>query len=328
MDQRPVAGVLLGGTSPEREVSLASGEAVAAALETEGWHVRRYDYGAGGEDQYGELSARLEHAVTEGPLADAEVVFIVLHGGAGEDGRVQGWFEMAGIPYAGTGVLGSAASMDKWITKSLAREVGIAVPGGVLWHRGEQVAVEVIEADWGARLGWPLVIKPVDGGSTVGLTIAQSVDEVPDALALAGRFSQTVLVEEYIPGREVTVAVLGDDALPVIEIIPSHGIYDYECKYTAGMSSYICPAELPADVTRDLQDAALTMFRALHHRDFSRIDFRMTEDLAFYLLEGNTLPGFTSTSLVPKAAAAAGIEFGELCSRIVGSAINREVALR
>lgn len=328
MGQRPVVGVLLGGTSPEREVSLASGEAVAAALETEGWSVRQYDYGTGEQERHGELSARLEYAVTTGPFADVEVVFIVLHGGAGEDGRVQSWFEMAGIPYAGTGVLGSTVSMDKWVTKALAREAGVAVPAGVLWHRGEQIAEQVIEADWGARLGWPLVIKPVDQGSTVGLTIARSVEEVPDALALAGGYSQTVLVEEYIPGREVTVAVLGDEALPVIEIIPSHGIYDYECKYTPGMSSYICPAELPADVTRNLQDAALTMFRALHHRDFSRIDFRMTEDYAFSLLEGNTLPGFTSTSLVPKAAAAVGIGFAELCSRIVGSAINREAALR
>ncbi len=328
MGPRPVVGVLLGGTSPEREVSLSSGEAVAAALETEGWSVRRYDYGSEGEERHGELSARLEYAVTTGPFADVEVVFIVLHGGAGEDGRVQGWFEMAGIPYAGTGVLGSTVSMDKWITKALAREAGVAVPDGVLWHRGEQIAEQVIEADWGARLGWPLVIKPVDQGSTVGLTIAHSVDEVPDALALAGGYGQTVLVEEYIPGREVTVAVLGDEALPVIEIIPSHGIYDYECKYTPGMSTYICPAELSADVTRNLQDAALTMFRALHHRDFSRIDFRMTEDFAFSLLEGNTIPGFTSTSLVPKAAAAVGIGFTELCSRIVGSAINREAALR
>lgn len=328
MSERPVTGVLLGGTSPEREVSLSSGEAVAAALAAAGWSVRQYDYGAEGEERHGELSARLEYAVTSGPFADVEVVFIVLHGGAGEDGRVQSWFEMAGIPYAGTGVLGSTVSMDKWVTKALAREAGIAVPAGALWRRGEQVAEQVIEADWGARLGWPLIIKPVDGGSTVGLTVARSAAEVPDALERAGEYSKVVLVEEYIPGREVTVAVLGDEALPVIEIIPSHGIYDYECKYTPGMSSYICPAELPGDVTRDLQDAALTMFQALHHRDFSRIDFRMTEDFSFYLLEGNTIPGFTATSLVPKAAAAVGVGFGELCTRIVESAINHKAAPR
>jgi D-alanine-D-alanine ligase len=137
-----------------------------------------------------------------------------------------------------------------------------------------------------------------------------------------------VLVEEYISGREMTVSMLGNEALPVIEIIPSHGIYDYECKYTPGMSDYVCPAEIPDDISLRLQDAALTMYGALHHRDFSRIDFRMTADHSCYLLEGNTLPGFTATSLVPKAAAAVGIEFGELCGRIIESAINRKAAPR
>jgi D-alanine-D-alanine ligase len=301
---------------------------VATALETAGWEVRRYDYGADGEEAHGDLSTRLEHAVTAGPLADVGVVFIVLHGGAGEDGRVQAWFEMAGLPYAGTGVLGSSMSMDKWVTKALAREAGVAVPAGVLWRRGEVISEEIIEADWGRRLNWPLVVKPVDQGSTVGLTIAAEAAEVPAALEFAAGFGDTVLVEEYIPGREVTVAMLGGEALPVIEIIPSHGIYDYECKYTPGLSTYVCPAELPAEVERGLQDAALVMYDALHHRDFSRIDFRMTEDHDFFLLEGNTLPGFTATSLVPKAAAAVGIGFGELCLRIVESAINRKAAPR
>jgi len=328
VSERPAVGVLLGGTSPEREVSLASGEAVAFALEESGREVRRYDYGAEGEEQYGDLSARLERAVTEGSLADAGVIFIVLHGGAGEDGRVQAWFEMAGLPYAGSGVLGSSVSMDKWVTKALAREAGVAVPAGELWRTGDRISEEIIEAGWGAVMGWPLVIKPVDQGSTMGLTIVEKAADVPAALELAGRFGETVLIEEYIPGREVTVSVLGTEALPVIEIIPSHGIYDYECKYTPGMSEYVCPAELPGDVTTSLQDAALTIFGALHHRDFSRIDFRLTDDSLFYLLEGNTLPGFTATSLVPKAAAAVGIGFEELCGRIVESALNRQAAPR
>ncbi len=323
-----MVGVLLGGTSSEREVSLASGEAVASALEASGWEVRRYDYGAEDEERHGDLSARLEKAVTTGPLAEAGVIFIVLHGGAGEDGRVQAWLEMAGLPYAGSGVLGSSVSMDKWITKSLAREAGVAVPAGALWRTGDPVPEEIIETGWGAEMGWPLVIKPVDQGSTMGLTIVESTDEVPAALELAARFGEMVLVEEFIPGREVTVSVLEEEALPVIEIIPSHGIYDYECKYTPGMSEYVCPAELSGEVTRDLQDAALMIYRALHHRDFSRIDFRLRDDSRFYLLEGNTLPGFTTTSLVPKAAAAVGIGFEDLCGRIIGSAVNRKAALR
>lgn len=324
MGGSPVVGVLLGGTSPEREVSLASGEAIAGALEAGGWTVCRYDYGAEEEEEHGTVTARLAHAVESGVLIEVDVVFVALHGGAGEDGRVQGFLEMAGLPYTGTGVLGSALSMNKWVTKSLARQAGIEVPGGRLWRRGDPVVENIIEADWGAAFGWPLVVKPVDQGSTVGFSLVDSVTGIADALESAAVFGEYVLVEEYIPGREVTVAVLGNEALPVVEIHPSHGIYDYECKYTAGMSSYSCPADLEEETAYRLQDTALKAFTVLHHRDFSRMDFRMTDNGTAYLLEGNTLPGFTSTSLVPKAAAAVGIGFEELCVQLVEAAIGRE----
>ncbi len=324
MSDRPVVGVLLGGTSPEREVSLSSGRAVAEALETEGFTIRQYDYGLPEEEVHGSVAARLHHALTDGEFAGVDLVFITLHGGAGEDGRVQGCLEMAGVPYTGTGVLGSALSMDKWVTKALVDRAGITVPEAWLWKIGEEIPENMVETELGALLGWPMVIKPVNQGSTVGFSIVESVDDVPAALELAARFGSQVLVEEFIAGREITVAVLQDEALPVIEIHPSHGVYDYECKYTDGMSEYSCPADLPEGVGTRLQMDALTVFEILHHRDFSRMDFRLAYDDTPYLLEGNTLPGFTSTSLVPKAAAAVGIGFGALCTRLVEAAIDRK----
>lgn len=324
MGNGKVVGVLLGGTSPEREVSLSSGTAVAEALEAEGWDVRRYDYGLPGEEKHGTVAARLLHALTEGEFTDVDLVFITLHGGAGEDGRVQSVLELAGMPYTGSGVLGSAVSMDKWISKSLFRQVGITTPEARIWTAGDQTPQNMIEADWGASLGWPLVVKPVNQGSTVGFSIVESAEDVPAALLEAAAFGGQVLIEEYIAGREVTVAMFEDQALPVIEIHPSHGVYDYECKYTQGMSEYTCPADLPDGVATKLQDDALKAFEVLHHRDFSRMDFRLSEDNVPYLLEGNTLPGFTATSLVPKAAAAVGIGFGELCTRLVKAAVGRQ----
>ncbi len=322
MSRAVCVGVLLGGISPEREVSLASGNAVSQALVEAGWDVCTYDYGAPGEEEHGPPAARLIRALTTGPLRDVRAVFIALHGGAGEDGRVQGLLEMAGMPYTGTGPLGSAVSMDKWITKTLVRREGIRVPEGRIQVRGAPAPPELRQA-WGRELGWPLVVKPADAGSTVGFSLVAHPEEVPAALEEAFSFSPRVLIEEYIPGREVTVAVLDSRALPVIEIIPSHAVYDYTCKYTTGMSSYVCPAELPDEVAGTLQAHALTAFRVLEHRDFSRLDFRLAPDATPYLLEGNTLPGLTGTSLVPKAAAASGISFAELCSRLVEAALRR-----
>jgi D-alanine-D-alanine ligase len=180
-----------------------------------------------------------------------------------------------------------------------------------------------VEGDWGASLGWPLVVKPADQGSTVGFSLVEDPANVPEALSEAARFGDRVLIEEYVAGRELTVAVVDNRALPVIEISPSHGVYDYECKYTPGMSSYECPADLPGETSLRLQEEALKAFTMLMHSDYSRMDFRLSEEGVPYLLEGNTLPGFTATSLVPKAAAAAGIEFGELCSLLVEASLKR-----
>jgi len=317
-----VVGVLLGGLSPEREVSLASGEAVAQALAEVGWSVRRYDHGLGSESD-ASVAERLLEALTDGPFADVEVVFNALHGGAGEDGRIQALFELAGIPYTGTGPLGSALSMDKWLTKLLARSAGVGVPDGVVWERRDPTSVTTLAAAWGTRLGWPLVVKPVDQGSTVGFSLVEEAEDLATALEAAAVFGTRVLVENFVPGREVTVAVVDNTALPVVEIVPSHGVYDYDCKYTPGLSSYHCPADLETGTVRELQTAALTMFEQLLNRDYSRMDFRLDPQGRPFLLEANTLPGFTSTSLVPKAAAAAGISFPGLCDRLVTAAMAR-----
>lgn len=322
---RPVVGVLLGGTSAEREVSLASGQAVATALEQGGYGVRSYDYGAAEEMARGSVINRLCHALREGSLADVEVAFPVLHGGAGEDGRVQGVLELAGLPYTGTGVIGSAMSMDKWVAKGVMAAAGIPVPEGILWAEPEPPPPAVID-QWGDALGWPLVVKPVDQGSTVGLTVVHASAGVADAIQKAASWSRRVLIERFIPGREITVAVLQGRALPVIEIIPRHGIYDYDCKYTPGLSEYVCPARLEEEPARQIAGWALQAFEVLAHRDYSRMDFRLTEEGRAYLLEGNTAPGFTATSLVPKAAQAAGIDFVELCRRLVESARGRNGA--
>ncbi len=320
------AGVLYGGTSPEREVSLSSGQAVASALEEAGLEVLRYDYGAPGEEAHGPVAGRLQHALTGGALAGSEVVFIALHGGAGEDGRVQGLLELAGVPYTGTGVLGSAVSMDKWVSKNLLRQAGLPVPEGRLWIGTGPPPDHLVQGEWAPLLGWPMVVKPSDQGSTVGLSLVGSADEMAEAMEKARAYGPRVLVERFIPGREVTVAVLERRALPPIEIHPEHGIYDYECKYTPGMSSYTCPAALEPEGTRRVQEIALAAFEVLGHRDYSRLDFRLGEDGVFYLLEGNTAPGFTATSLVPKAAAAGGVGFPELCARLVEAAAGRDGA--
>ncbi len=317
-----VVGVLLGGLSPEREVSLASGEAVAQALAEAGWSVRRYDHGLGPESDTS-VAERLLTALTDGPFADVAVVFNALHGGAGEDGRIQALLELAGMPYTGTGPLGSALSMDKWLTKLLARSAGVGVPDGEVWERRDPTPVTTLAAAWGTRLGWPLVVKPVDQGSTVGFSLVEEAEDLATALEAAAVFGARVLVENFVPGREVTVAVVDGTALPVVEIVPSHGVYDYDCKYTPGLSSYHCPAELEAGTVRELQTAALTMFEQLLNRDYSRMDFRLDPQGRPFLLEANTLPGFTSTSLVPKAAAAAGISFPGLCDRLVTAAVAR-----
>ena len=253
--------------------------------------------------------AMLAHGLAQLPaVRDADVLFLSVHGGTGEGGTLQAVLDVIGIPYTGSGPLGSALAMDKDLSKRLFRAAGVPVP---TWFMAP-----VAPADVSTTLGWPVIVKPSRGGSTVGLTLVKNAKGLDDALALAGRFDREVMVEEFIPGRELTVGILGDVPLPVGEIIPKHELFDYECKYTPGMSEEIFPAQLETSVARQLQELALAAHRALKLGGYSRVDFRLSPESDIFCLEANTLPGMTRTSLLPQAARAAGIDFPQLCERI------------
>ena len=326
--------VLLGGASSERNVSLASGLRIAQALRAGGHRVTCVDpatgvlddateqrllaSGVGAAPPSPEELARLAIRPTfaEGrEVRDADVVFLARHGGQGEDGTIQALLDMAGVRYTGSGPMSSGIAMDKDVSKILFRAAQVPTAD---WRMAPRQADARFAADVIAALGLPVIVKPSKQGSTVGLSIVKQRDELLPAVAEAFRHDDEVMVERFVPGRELTVGILGDVALPVVEIIPRHEIYDYECKYTAGMAVEEVPARLtPAETTR-VQEAARRAFTALKLRGYARIDFRMSsEDGEFYCLEANTLPGMTELSLIPQAAAAAGIDFGALCVRIV-----------
>lgn len=330
--------VLMGGTSSERDVSLATGIRVANALRSCGHDVHAVD------PARGPVSDAEQHQLASGVVVrtappsrdalrqmarealpqmasnlprrgDADVVFLGLHGGTGEDGTIQAMLDLAGVPYTGSGHLSSALAMDKDLSKQLFRHAGVTTAD---WLMAPATVDEVR-----ATLGFPVIVKPSREGSTVGLSIVKLPSELGAAIDEARRFDDEVMIEKFIAGRELTVGVIGDEALPVGEIFPKHEIYDYECKYTAGMADERFPAELSADDARRIQNDARRAFRALKLGGCARIDFRMATDGSFHCLEANTLPGMTQTSLVPQAAAAAGITFPALCDRIVQLALEQ-----
>jgi D-alanine-D-alanine ligase len=328
---------LAGGKSAERDVSLASGAAVSQGLEDAGCEVLVFDPGVsdrafpwssvavdtsiGTEPPSGEStgiiaspgSAMISPAdLSRAGLKDVDLVFIALHGGDGENGHLQALLDAAGISYAGSGMLASALAMDKNISKRIFVAEGIPTPNWEVVRAGDEISF----ADIHDALGLPFVVKPNAQGSTVGLSVVKEENQWQSALEEAYRWDECILCEEYIAGREFTASILGGEALPVIEIIPSHGIYDYECKYTSGRTQYVCPADLPPAKTRMVQEQGLLAFQALGCQGFGRADFRMLSTGELYCLEVNTLPGMTEISLVPKAAKAAGIEFPDLVRRI------------
>jgi D-alanine-D-alanine ligase len=248
-----------------------------------------------------------------GANRDADIVFIGLHGGQGEDGTLQALLDLTGVAYTGSGHLASALAMDKDLSKRLFREAGVRTPEWLMAPASDDNIV--------TTLGLPVIVKPSKQGSTVGLTLVKARSALQPAIAEARKFDDEVMIEQFIAGRELTVGILGDEALPVGEIIPKHEIYDYECKYTPGMAREEFPAKLTVAETKAVQELALTAFKALKLAGYARIDFRMTVDGTFYCLEANTLPGMTELSLIPQAAAAAGIAFPELCERIVQLAL-------
>jgi D-alanine-D-alanine ligase len=328
MDKKLKVLLLLGGTSPEREVSKSTGKSVYQALLNLGHEVIVLDpaYGINqpfevddyfSEIDFSEISN--ENYLDAVNLISAEqinVAFLALHGKYGEDGTIQSLLELKGIKYTGSKVLSSAIAMDKIMSKILFEDYNVPTPKYFHFKKGERTTEEVnnlIEE----RFGYPAVVKPNDQGSTVGLTICKSSEQLTEAIHYAFEYSDRILVEEYIPGRELTVAVIDNEALPVLEIRPKHGIYDYECKYTSGMSEYIVPAEIHSHLLIELQEIAVQACKSLRCEVYARVDFRLSPDDKVYTLEVNTLPGMTSLSLVPKMAKAVGITFEQLVNKII-----------
>jgi D-alanine-D-alanine ligase len=326
----------MGGTSSERDVSLASGLRIAEALRSRGHTVRAIDTAKGPLSEADEQRMLSERVVKQLPptpaelarmtaeslaetaarlpkRGDCDVAFLALHGGRGEDGTIQALLDLAGVPYTGSGHLASALAMDKDLSKHLFRAYGV---GTANWLMATDPAAppsaEIVER----ALGMPVIVKPSKQGSTVGLSIVKQREELAPAISAAFEHDDEVMIEQFIAGRELTVGILGGEALPVGEIIPKHEIYDYECKYTAGMAEEIFPAALTPEETSNAQNQARLAFAALKLGGCARIDFRMAASGELFCLEANTLPGMTATSLIPQGAAAAGIPFPELCERI------------
>jgi D-alanine-D-alanine ligase len=328
--------VLLGGTSSERDVSLASGLRIIDALRARGYRVTPFDPASGvisESDERAMRAGQLMHTAPPDPetlrrlaqgsfiptlgdqpaIREADLIFLALHGGFGEDGTIQAMLDMIGAKYTGSGHLASALAMDKDLSKRLFRDAGVPTARWVMAPATEEQVAEAV--------GFPAIVKPSKQGSTVGLTLVRDPARLQEAIDEAFRHDDEVMIEEFVPGRELTVGVLGDEALPPGEIIPKHELYDYECKYTAGMATEVFPADLTPDQTREIQELALKAFKALKLGGYARIDFRMTPEGRFSCLEANTLPGMTALSLFPQAAQAAGMSFEDLCDRIVREAM-------
>lgn len=300
--------VLMGGRSAEREVSLNTGAQVAAALEQSGFSVVGIDTGDA------DFIARIADV-------GADVAFICLHGRLGEDGTVQGLLELMDLPYVGSGVLASALAMNKVMSKRVYESVGLATPAYVAVTKGSRLDVDAITA----LLGSKTVVKPADEGSSVGMTIVSDPADLAEAVEVAFRFDPLVLIERFELGAEVTVGVIGNHepfALPTLEIVPEHAFYDYESKYVPGMSRHIIPARVSESARLECQRLAIEAHVALGCVGLSRSDTIVTPGGDVFLLETNTIPGMTATSLLPDAAVAAGIAFPDLCAMLVDLALE------
>ena len=332
--------VLFGGTSTERDVSVASGSQVIGVLRKAGHEVIAVEASRGvllPEHEHEVLSEhidrvppggaqasepRLPAIVANASFKDLDLIFLAMHGGIGEDGTIQGLLELAGVPYTGSDALGSALAMDKDVAKRLFLAAGVPTPRWLM--------APATPEDIDGQLGYPVIVKPNGQGSTVGLSLVTEPATLADAIDLAAGFGGPVMLERYIPGRELTVGILDDTALAVGEIIPATGdIFDYTAKYQAEAAQEIFPADLGESDTERVQALALMAHRALKLASYSRVDFRLDPDGGLWCLEANTLPGLTAGSLLPKSAAAVGISFPELCERIcLGARTNKPDAKR
>lgn len=303
-------GVLMGGRSTEREISLRTGRAVHRALLRRGYDAVAIDADASVLQQLREKKV--------------DVAFLALHGPGGEDGTIQGLLEVIGMPYTGSGVRASAMAMHKPTAKALMACYGIPVPPGTVVRAGRQGAGRTRVPPTGLR--WPVVVKPAAQGSTIGVAIVRRASDWAAALRRAQAFDQEAVVEAYVAGREIAVSVLDGAALPAIEIVAPGGFYDYEAKYEKGRTQYLCPAPLSSTVRRRVQDLAVRAYQVIGCEGAARVDFRVTRQGRPYVLEINTIPGMTETSLLPKAAARAGIDYESLTERILQSALARQTA--
>ena len=340
--------VLAGGLSPERNVSLSSGSMVCQALRDRGHQVALVDLFFGTEDFDGSLEELYAAPIPEsfkkvspqapdlaqvrasrkdkspsaiGPgvlelCASADVVYLALHGACGEDGRIQATLDLLGVPYTGSGCLGSAIAMDKDLTKRMVADK-VTTPRWETVNVTEENLAELVE-----RTPLPVVVKPIASGSSIGVYIAHTKEELTQALAGSLKLGGRTVLEQYIQGREIQVAILDGKALPSIEIIPKEGFYDYANKYQPGAALEVCPAEIPPEWEKTLGEAALTVFETIGLAVYSRADFIVTPDGTPYFLEINTLPGMTPTSLVPQEAAAVGIDYGTLCETIIQASLE------
>ncbi len=329
--------VLLGGNSAERDVSLASGAAVVSGLRKAGHSVIAFDTGGDGsplieaelagmisikekppdpQDLLNRSSAVAYAIVGREDVREADIVFNILHGGYGEDGRLQAVMDLLNIPYTGSGMLASALAMDKQLAKQLFRSAGAATPDDFYIDRWSDADVAEIDRRIRETIGYPVIVKPNCQGSSVGLSKINSPSEIKAAVETGFRYDERLLFEKYIPGRDFTVSILGDRALPLVEIIAGEELYDYEHKYIKGKTRKVCPPELPEKMQQEIQNVGLKAFRAIGCAGFGRVDCRLTDDGRIFCFEVNTLPGMTETSLVPMAARAAGIEFPQLLEKI------------
>lgn len=337
--------IITGGSSSEREVSLASGWSVFRALKDLGFDVRVADP-IFGQNQPNEKvifsnnhirevfpdiadlkrfdNRKIIECINSEVFDNADIAFIALHGKFGEDGRIQALLELRGIKYTGSGVTASAIAMDKNNSKIFFKHFGVPTPDWLLIKRDSkreftQEYFAAVHDNVKVALAYPVVVKPNDEGSTVGLTIVYECDlnKLIEAVEKASAYSDKIIIEKYIEGKELTVGILGDEALPVVEIKPKYGFYDYRHKYTKGMTEYFCPAEIPRELTDELTKLALLAHNSIGCRVYSRADFRLSTKGEVFCLEINTLPGMTELSLVPKSALAAGISFPVLLKKII-----------
>src|SRR5438876_5129952 len=293
---RQKIAVLMGGPGAEREVSLATGRGVSKALRSLGAEVAEIDV----QDKDFELPG------------DVDLAFITIHGTFGEDGQLQKILERRGVAYTGEGVEGSETAFDKIRTKEKFQEHGVTTPLWEVIHLGQRPTLPV-----------PIVVKPPREGSTVGVVIVKSQSEIESAIGEAAKYGRELLIEEFVPGRELTIGILGDQVLPILEIIPKGGFYDFINKYpflnpqAGGGAEHVCPAKIEAKLTRQIQDLALRAYRSIGLQVYARVDVLLPENAEPSVLEVNTIPGMTEASLLPEAAAAAGIKYDELCLRII-----------